>query len=435
MKCAVINILVILFLLVPLGTFHQATAFVNNNEIYTPEELFDEDFEEEILIKMEDAKIPSSAVSVIHNNKSVYMKGFGEQSDVDISYSLASISKTFVATAVLQLYDKGLINLDDSINDYLPYIVRHPDYPNQNITFKQLLSHTSGLVGAHATLGSLLLNKSLSFPDILYDVLNENGSYYSTDFFVTAPGTTYIYTNLGFDLLAYLVQLISNQSYEEYLNEYIFGPLSMTHSFVNVSNYPHDLIAIPYDFDESSGSYTTYDIQTKLSIGGGGVFSSVSDLTPYLIAHMNNGSVNGVSILNESTIQSMHDGHSDMGRHGFGWFYSLKMVSDPLIRTTGHDGRSEGARTYLFYSPAPRIGVIYLTNNGYHSTTNQNAWLGKNKLLYEFIFDTALMINQPKSETDPDATERAGFSIYLPIVALTIALIPIIRRRRRGKKN
>jgi CubicO group peptidase (beta-lactamase class C family) len=89
--------------------------------------------------------IPSFQAGIVLNGGLVWAKGYGALPALDTVFMIGSITKTFTATAVLQLYERNLIDLDDDINDYLPFSVRNPDYPSSRVTIAMLLTHTSGL--------------------------------------------------------------------------------------------------------------------------------------------------------------------------------------------------------------------------------------------------------------------------------------------------
>ena len=89
--------------------------------------------------------IPTIHIGITYGTQLVWTKGFGNQTALDTIFPVASIQKTFIGTAILQLYEQGLIELDKDVSDYLPFEVKHPDFPEDTITVQMLLTHTSGL--------------------------------------------------------------------------------------------------------------------------------------------------------------------------------------------------------------------------------------------------------------------------------------------------
>ncbi len=101
---------------------------------WTPSDIYGEAFEENLLAKMTNLNAPSFAFSVINGTEVFYTKGFGEQSETDNAYHLNSAAKMITGTAILQLYEQGLIGLEDDFNDYIPYELKNPYYPDTTIT-------------------------------------------------------------------------------------------------------------------------------------------------------------------------------------------------------------------------------------------------------------------------------------------------------------
>ena len=99
---------------------------------------------DEISGLVESGDIPSLQVCVVSGDEK-WVKGFGEQTDEDTVFLVGSIQKVFVAVSILQLYEEGLVDLDDDVNTHMPFSIRHPGYPDTPITIRMLLSHRSGL--------------------------------------------------------------------------------------------------------------------------------------------------------------------------------------------------------------------------------------------------------------------------------------------------
>ena len=104
-----------------------------------------ETLDEKIQIQMDDGGIPSLQAGIVVNDSLVWAKGYGDQPELNIVYMIASISKTFTATAYLQLYEQELIDLDEDVSSYLPFVVRNPNDPDTVITARLLLSHKAGM--------------------------------------------------------------------------------------------------------------------------------------------------------------------------------------------------------------------------------------------------------------------------------------------------
>jgi CubicO group peptidase (beta-lactamase class C family) len=274
--------------------------------------------EEKLEAVRETYNVPTIHVAITRNKNVIWTKGLGNQTKQDTVFSIASLHKLFVATAILQLYEQGLISLDSDISSYLPFEVMHPDYPDKDITIRMLLKHFSGL-------GSVLkyeffwdtegkcsdypswhtppiLEREMILEMSLAEFLNESftprGSIYDPGIWEYQPNENYYYSNVGFKLLQYLVECVSGHSFEEYLKENIFGPLNMTNSGINSSNFI-DNHAIPYS--RISGTNQDMELYSTWMIR-----SSVTDMAHFMIAHLNNGKFGDNRILKASSVNIMH---------------------------------------------------------------------------------------------------------------------------------
>ena len=178
--------------------------------------------------------IPGLSISVVKENNLVWEKYFGYSNlheniivDENTMFILSSISKTITVTALMQLFEQNFFMLDDNINDYLPFNVIHPDFQSNPITFKMLLSHTSGIKDNWSFMPYYDGDSTLELGYYLQEYLTPEGEFYvsNLNFTDSAPGTSYYYSNIGAALIGYLVEEISNQPFNEFCNENIFEPL------------------------------------------------------------------------------------------------------------------------------------------------------------------------------------------------------------------
>jgi CubicO group peptidase (beta-lactamase class C family) len=171
----------------------------------------------------------SGNILVASNGQITYKHSFG-YADVagtvlnndSSAFQLASVSKTFTAVAILQLKEKGRLKLDDAVIKYLP------DFPFDNITIRQLLSHTSGLIDFQVFEGphSADTNKIFSNADIIPAIKNDKEAI------LFKPGEKWSYSNIGFGLLALIVEKITGMPFQDYLTKYIFKPVKMSHTYI-----------------------------------------------------------------------------------------------------------------------------------------------------------------------------------------------------------
>ena len=211
--------------------------------------------EEDVGQLVTDGDIPSFHTCVVSGKEISWFRAYGEQTDPDTVFLIGSIQKVFTAISILQLYDVGSIGLDDDVNDYLPFSFRHPSYPDSNITIRMLLSHRSGL---RSTLYSEFCfdweggytpeyrpyvrgyyDSVIGIPlgEYLAMCLPTNGSLYSPSNWEFEPDTQYGYSNTGYKVLNYILELQTNRAIQEYMQENIFSPLRMNNTGFNASYY------------------------------------------------------------------------------------------------------------------------------------------------------------------------------------------------------
>ena len=352
------------------------TQFKVRNASLNINDLNSSSFDAQIEQFMNEGHIPSLAASVIDKDKMVWAKGYGEQSDVDTVYYLYSITKTFTATAILQLYERGLINLDDDVNDTLPFNLRHPNYPDIPITYRHLLSHRSSI---DEDFGNLLdISEIARFPDYIKEMLVPSGKYYeSNNWDPRQPGTSTIYTQLDFILLAYLVELISNKTIADYFSDNILNPLNMSNTRWKPSDYENEsILAIPYEWNPGTQKHIEQPQDDINLPGAGGLRSTVSDLSHFLIAHMNGGMYNNVHILTNSSVELMHttiDKDYGLGwttdiddEESHLWWYNALPTSDYRTNLQGHGGGSPGMPLKcMVFDSTYEIGLIVFQNQGF----------------------------------------------------------------------
>jgi CubicO group peptidase (beta-lactamase class C family) len=317
---------------------------------------------------------PSIAAAIIQNDTIFWSKGYGyfdlenqKPTNEDILYLQASISKTVTATALMQLYEKGLFDLDDDINDYLPFEIRNPNHPEIPITIKMVLSHRSSL--ADDNLYWVALSYLPGDPDIsdfpypwLKEYLTPGGTgYSSTTWSDSKPGEEFNYANIGFSIIAYLVELLSNQSFNEYCKKNIFEPLHMYNSSYRLRDHNISNIAVPYEY-KNRGYFRHPHYGIPLQYPAASLRTSIEELSHFIIAHMNGGVWKDVRILNESIVDIMHTAHfspEDEYNYGLGWvLYNPKVGK----KEYGHGGGLVGVLNVVTIIPDEDIAVILFSN-------------------------------------------------------------------------
>jgi len=359
--------------------------------------LNDKIFDMKISLLMRLGRYPSVSTCIIKNGSVVWYKGYGysklllrQKPTKDIIYPLFSISKTFTSTALMQLYDKGLFDLDDDVNDYLDFEVRNPNYPDIPITFRMLLAHQSSLDKEKKRdfLPSSLLTLFWKNPDeypypIIKDFITPNGKYYDPTLWENyPPGTECNYSGWNMVLIDHLVEVLSNQKFTDYCRENIFEPLNMYNTSFHVKDLNRRQLAACY---QNIGRFYFHKIAYPDSpYGIGGLKASIEDLSHYTIAHMNGGVWNGFRILNESTVEMMqtlqypgfsNNGNKSSMRFGLGWCiwkeYNGTNVKNLFMH--GHGGGSHplGATSMMYINISNDWAVLFSINRGVNFYCNK----------------------------------------------------------------
>jgi len=349
--------------------------FVNLNSILSiPIEekslLHRNSIDEYILDEMESKHIPGLSASIAIGDSIIWKGAYGyaniENNKIvknETLFKIASVSKTVTATALMQLIEDGLLNLDDPINDYLSFDVVHPLYPSDEITFHMLLTHSSGIKDNWEYLFHFVGDSPIAFQTFLEQYLVPGGEYYDSDnnFYSWQTGTSWGYTNIGVALVGYLIEKISNMNFTDYTEYNLFNPLNMNESGwylrdLNISN-----IAMPYHWDGEE--YIPYGHIGWVDVPAGDLRTSASQLLNFLIMFINNGTFNYQIILDNETVELMLTPQLPFNQMiGLIWWKSI--IGGRTV--WGHGGSDYGARALMQFDPSTQIGVVILINGEVH---------------------------------------------------------------------
>lgn len=376
-----ISLIVLFIIIANFGIIINANNIKNNENIYNQNiELNDLIFDLKIKSLMKFGSYPSLSICAISNNSVLWSKYYG-YSDIynrikpneKTIYVIGSISKTITAVSIMQLYERGYFDLDDDVNDYLPFSLRNPKFPNEKITIRMLLSHSSSIYDYHLYSKKGKLEFMYCFPLIenLCEVINEflipGGRWYHSECWLDSkPGEKTTYSSFGFMILSYIIKLISGDCIEEYFKTNIFQPLEMNNTFLHPRINNTENIAIPYlRLLRIYIPLFQYDPRYLCSIGG--VHSSIEDLSHFLIALMNNGLYKRYNILNESSVNEMIDTiypeelYSKYFPHVYGLgIWSTEKFGEKLF---GHGGGAPGYLCDMYMNITSKKGFIMFSNH------------------------------------------------------------------------
>lgn len=340
---------------------------------------------------------PGGVVLVARKNGIVYEKAFGSAyrykdskktpaenpipADPGTIYDIASITKLFTATAVMQLAEKNKISLDDPVARYVPLFGVNG---KEKITIRQLLSHTGGLP---ATLP-------------LYQLPGDREGKLALLFTskpVAQPGSKMIYSDIGYIVLGELVRQVSGMPLSVYLETSIFKPLGMNATMYKPPSILRKSIAATEDQSAESRGMVWGEVhdENAWALGGmsghAGLFSTAEDLAKFGLAFMNQGEWNGKRILNPESVEEMtklQTGNIPDAFRGLGWELRQDWYMGPFAakETFGHTGFTG---TSLFVDPKRDVMVILLTNRVHPTRTGPNVSEVR-KQIAEAVFSSIL---------------------------------------------
>jgi len=335
--------------------------------------------------------MPSLSACVVKDDEIVWQNYYGEydlknnkKPTNNTIYNIGSITKSFIAVSILQLYEDGLIGLDDNVSKWLPFDLKNPNFPEINITFRMLLTHQSSrydvingnpgerrgffeyIFFVRDSFGLFLNSPYETVHEWVMEFYHPDGSRYDPNLWGSyPPGTGVSYSNDGFIILGYLLERITGQPFEEYIQENILGPLEMNDTSFYIADLDEERLAVPYYW--ACGIY--FPVEQYDFFGGapcGGLETTINDLSKYLMVHMSNGSYKNVQILKNETLRLMHARYASIGSIylGFGW--ASFSLSDGEIEE-GHSGETPGFSAQMWMHRNSKVGVIMFYNNNYPS--------------------------------------------------------------------
>jgi CubicO group peptidase (beta-lactamase class C family) len=319
--------------------------------------------------EMTEARFPGASTIIVKDGKIVWIASYGYADlanaipveDTTV-FLLASMSKVFTATAAMQLYESGNINLDADINNYLPFPIVIPNFTNDSITLRQLMTHTASIEDNAAPMGTYYgyPDPTISLADCIQRYFSSGGSDYSAtaNFSNNPPGTDFNYSNMGTALSGYLTEVTSGMPFSEFCAINIFDPLCMQKTAWHFADFNPNHVAKPYAYQ--GGNYVAYPHYGFADYPDGQLRSTAKDIGNFMIAYLNGGSFANNSILSAASIHEMWSSQIQTldPTQGLNW-YQANFGTTPLW---GHNGGEDGVSTALYVDPTNRIGICVLTN-------------------------------------------------------------------------
>jgi CubicO group peptidase (beta-lactamase class C family) len=342
--------------------------------------------------------IPSVAVGVVRDGALVWSEGFGLAdrerripATADTIYWLASVSKPLSATGLMQLVERGAVDLDRPANDYLGE-VKLKAYRGSaaEMTVRRLANHTAGLPIHHNFFYG-------SAPPPMDETIRRYG------FASLEPGKQVQYSNLAYGILGYIVERAAGMSWRDYQEKRVYDPLKMTRTSDRIRPGFERDAAVPYVTDAGGRfvPWQRYDFDHRPAST---IFSSVNDLARFVRMHLNGGELDGARILKPESVREMQRLTGET-RPGSGYGVAWQRISFGSHPGISHSGGMPGVATLVTVFPDERAATIVLSNGDNRALVPQIARrLGQ--VLYRDVADLPAPAAQPPAAARPEAPTR-----------------------------
>ncbi|MBE6224519.1 MAG: beta-lactamase family protein [Bacteroidales bacterium] len=337
---------------------------------------------------MEEFQNVGISAAVVKDGKIVYNESFGYKNletkeplgNTDVM-RIASISKSFTATSLLQLVDKGIISLDDDVSDLIGFRIRNPHHPDVPITLRMVLSHTASIRDKEDYFTLDHLNPAV------YGDCEES-------YFKYKPGEGYCYSNMGLNLAGTILEKVSGVRFDDYVRENVIWKLGL-YGGHNIDSLDASKFAWIYsrengEYVKSEGAYRSradempdykFGYSSPIFSPTGGVKISAHDLAVYMMMHMNYGEYNGVRIISQESAKAMQTPvwmikNEGEDQYGLCLKEFVDYIDDPKYNApgsypVGHTGGAYGLNSIMIWSPADGWGIVAMTN-GYTSVKGKS---------------------------------------------------------------
>ncbi|RZL49269.1 MAG: class A beta-lactamase-related serine hydrolase [Pedobacter sp.] len=351
--------------------------------------------EAEIVDIMKDRDVVGLSVAVVKKGEIIYAHSFGLKDIAgnvplanDNLFRIASISKSFSATAIMQLIEAKKMSLNDDFGKLVGFKVRNPNFPDKVITLKMVLSHTSSINDSEGYFNLDVINPDKN--------LNWAKCYNNYE-----PGKGYQYCNLNFNMVGTVIEKFSGERFDSYIKNHILDPLGLYGGYC-VDSLANNRFATLYEYDgklkkftAATAAYNPRREEIKNYVMGystpifsptGGMKISATDLAKYMTMHLYKGKYNGVKIISKKSAKLMQTKLSDEENYGLALRQSTDLIDGKLM--IGHTGSAYGLYSIMFFEPKEEFGIVVITNGCnpvYTKTFNDALRRTVNSLYINFI--------------------------------------------------
>jgi len=309
------------------------------------------------------------SVAVVKKGKLIFTDAYGYRDlenekllDSKHIFRIASISKSFTATSIMQLVDAGKVNLDEDVSNLIGFTVRNPKFPDKIISLRLMLSHLS----------SINDNEGYFNLDVIDPNKNPNWMKAYSDY---APGDSFLYCNLNYNMIGAILERASQQRFDDYVIQQVLKPLSLYGGY-DVTKLDSSRFAYIYEYNTDSKKYTrsagAYAVRSELKdcyqLGRttpvfsptGGMKISAPDLAQYMMMHMRMGKYKGGRLLSKKNAMLMQEPVSLKEPYGFALETSTTMIPGETL--IGHTGVAYGLYSAMFFHPDKEYGIVVIIN-------------------------------------------------------------------------
>ena len=344
---------------------------------------------------MDSSNVVGFSVAVVKHHKIIYTHSFGLK-DIEKNipltdnsiFRIASISKSFTATSIMQLVEAGKLSLDDDFSKLVGFPVRNPKYPNTVITLRMIMSHTSSVNDSQ---GYFSL-------DVIDPAKNKDFAKCYNDY---EPGKGYAYCNLNFNMTGAVIEKTTGERFDLYVKHHILDPLGLYGGYC-VDSLDKSKFATLYEYNKDAAKLTAataaynprseeiknhvLGVTTPIFSPTGGMKISATDLAKYMIMHSQKGKYKGVRIISENSAIQMQTKLSDEEGYGLALETTEKLIPGEVM--CGHTGSAYGLYSAMFFNTKKDFGIVVICNGvgeQYESGFNSVIKAAVNKLYDAFI--------------------------------------------------
>jgi len=318
------------------------------------------------------AHFPGLAAALVKDGRVIWSRGVGVADldterpvEPDTLFLTGSLSKTVLTIALMQLWEQGLFELGDDVNDHLPFDVRHPVYERVPITFQELMTHTSSIADNGPVLNELYTDGDSPLPltDFLADYLLPDGDFFrTTNFWEYPPEGRWKYSNVAAAAAGLVVESLSGEDFAAYCRRHVLEPLGLDDSGYRLSDMDAAEVAMPYDFNRRAETYEPAGHYGVPFYPAATLRTSVIGLARLLALMSNGGELDGVRLLAPGTVAEIREvPYPDRWpSQGLFWYYGEYDGHEVF----GHQGGGDGVAAKMFYRD-DGIGVALVANGSW----------------------------------------------------------------------